>query len=165
MIKVYFDSIDDYINYIMKSNVQNNKLLFRGQNREWTLRSKLLRLSIQNKSIKEIYIYERTILEEFKKTAVESFNVPSDINIWDILALSQHFGLPTRLIDWTEDPLIALWFAFFEEKSCNTDRVVFGLILEDDQLVNFEVDKPSKILVIGPKFFSFWKWWGRITSF
>jgi len=85
---------------------------FRGQQRDsWGLRPKLLREYGSYNRIKQDRI-EDEIREEFAARApVLSETLLTGINRWDWYFQMQHFGAPTRLLDWTEGAQIALYFA------------------------------------------------------
>ena len=68
---------------------------------------------------------EKHLLRNFKKYAHTS-EVKGD-NMWNWVALAQHHGLPTRLLDWTYSPLVAAHFALTELESYNEDGVIWAL--------------------------------------
>lgn len=54
--------------------------------------------------------YEKKLLEEFKRRALPFLTVTPRYEL-EWLCLAQHYGVPTRLLDWTTNPLVALFFA------------------------------------------------------
>ncbi|WP_366041564.1 FRG domain-containing protein [Pseudoalteromonas sp. XMcav2-N] len=65
---------------------------------------------------------------------VES-NESNESNPWKVYALMQDHGLPTRLLDWSRSPLVALYFALTQDTT-TTDNPRQGVWVLDPHLMN-----------------------------
>jgi len=63
----------------------------------------------------------RAITEDFL-IHYKAYTDGRDLESWELYALMQHYGLPTRLLDWTKKPLVALYFALEEESEDSKNK-------------------------------------------
>lgn len=107
-------------------------LWFRGSTKlEYRLAPSLYRHP-SKKTAAQLSELERKLMTRFRQRSMpyHSRNLSDD---WEALFFMQHYGVPTRLLDWTENPLVGLHFALF---------------LPTGQAPKYDKKKPEKCAVI-----------------
>jgi FRG domain len=117
---------------------------FRGHaNHNWHLEPSLARLKKLN--------CEMQLIKRFKQNAFQFLGrVPKDE--WEWIFLMQHYRVPTRLLDWTESPLIGLYFAVSDttRKHVETDAALWCLYPQKlNEISGLALDPPGDIPAFG----------------
>lgn len=88
---------------------------------------------------------EKNLLHRFRRYAYAHLN--RSIGEWEALLLARHYRLPVRLLDWTSNPLVALYFAATYDKE-PTDGAIWAFLRHPDDSSDIDIFKdppPVKI--------------------
>jgi hypothetical protein len=100
-----------------KTYRKSTRYQFRGQsNSKWPLIPKAGRPPFNKRNDKELF-------KQWKRRA-NAYLENKSLNDTELLTIAQHTGLPTRLLDWTYNPLVAVFFACTENQ--NIDGAIFA---------------------------------------
>lgn len=126
-----------YLNYIFGLNVQKGELkCYRGQgNKEWGVKPSVLRGLRENA--------ENNIISELFSEMPEEFS--NDKLMFDKLVRAQHYNLPTRLLDVSLNPLVALYFACENKEEMDSDGCVYTYHFPENRVKFADSDAVSLI--------------------
>lgn len=135
-------SLADYLEWIeiIKKNTRTETLVFRGQQKDWELLPSISRNGLPSDILKN----EKKLFSRFKREGEPCLHITPNNN-WDWLVVAQHHGLPTRLLDWSYDPLVALWFALEKCNEADSNPEVWALKpLKEDYIENLDQSEPFR---------------------
>lgn len=91
---------------------------------------------------------ELTVFKRFQQNAYSFLTFPPSSE-WEWLFLMQHYGSPTRLLDWTESPLIGLYFAVQDQES-EQDGCIWALSpIKLNEIARLKPSHPLDIPLFG----------------
>ncbi|MGW8168946.1 MAG: FRG domain-containing protein [Sulfurovaceae bacterium] len=139
-------SVSDAIKAIHFCGFEKGQLLFRGQvNYHWEVNPSLYRVA---DSIKHARLYETATIGPL--LFQQKFPYLHSYDPIEHLMIAQHFGIPTRLLDWTYDILVALFFACYDPDKKHTDVDGRLFLLEGGFFKTFSINSLDQKIYKNP---------------
>jgi hypothetical protein len=92
--------------------------------------------------------YEKSLFDIFCREA-RSYLELTPTDPWEWLSIAQHHGLPTRLLDWTHNPLVALYFSVECNDAFDAELLALFSRTKANEFVResspFEIKNPVKL--------------------
>lgn len=134
-------SVSAFIEHVLELNHGGREVFYRGHSNRTKYR---LEPSIFRKDEKGNYVYRDAEDQLYRELLVSnSIDFQGDVYTLDRLVRMQHYSLPTRLLDITSNPLIALYFACKSNSKQDGEVIVFSMVRE--QIKYFDSDTASCI--------------------
>jgi FRG domain len=131
-------SLEDFEEWVEIVKGKTDTTIYRGQRNYWPLLPSISR----NNDLEMVLVHERELLEKFKNEAPRTLQLVPNSD-WDWLVVAQHHGLPTRLLDWSFNPYVALWFAIKKAKLNDSNPEVWVMNpLIDDVVQSLDKARP-----------------------